>query len=228
MKKFKPAVEELEQRLVCYALSGTAWADPVITVSYMPDETPTPFGASHLFRHLRFIDGGPARWQGEVQRAFSTWEAAAGVHFAFVADDGTPEGAAGAEQGDPRFGDIRIGCAPVGALGVAFYPGQGAGTQPGDIFLGSEFREYAANKDYNLFSVLLHEIGHSIGLAHSVDGTVMWISYTGTKTGLTPDDVAGAQVIYGPPAQPAHSATPLPTASVDLVLASMLLDKEKR
>src|SRR5262249_17138134 len=42
-----------------------------------------------------------------------------------------------------------------------------------------------------------HETGHSLGLAHSTSGTVMYPTITGIYAGLKPDDIAGIQAIYG-------------------------------
>lgn len=54
---------------------------------------------------------------------------------------------------------------------------------------------------YNLFIVLAHELGHSLGLSHSNDpGALMYptYSYTDPNEFLLPqDDIDGIQAIYG-------------------------------
>lgn len=54
---------------------------------------------------------------------------------------------------------------------------------------------------YNLFIVLAHELGHSLGLSHSNDpGALMYptYSYTDPNEFLLPqDDINGIQSIYG-------------------------------
>ncbi|NWV00017.1 MMP8 collagenase, partial [Upupa epops] len=54
---------------------------------------------------------------------------------------------------------------------------------------------------YNLFIVLAHELGHSLGLSHSMDpGALMnpSYSYTDPREFLLPqDDIDGIQAIYG-------------------------------
>jgi hypothetical protein len=51
---------------------------------------------------------------------------------------------------------------------------------------------------YDLYSVLLHETGHSLGLDHAKNpSAVMFENYGGLRTGLTAGDIAGIQAIYG-------------------------------
>jgi hypothetical protein len=52
---------------------------------------------------------------------------------------------------------------------------------------------------YDLVSILTHETGHFLGLAHSADtGAVMYAYYKAGSTSLAPDDVAGICSIYSP------------------------------
>lgn len=54
---------------------------------------------------------------------------------------------------------------------------------------------------YNLFIVLAHELGHSLGLSHSNDpGALMYPTYSYTDPSefrLPQDDIDGIQAIYG-------------------------------
>jgi hypothetical protein len=93
---------------------GTPWADPAhLTLSFAPDGTAAVGGAtSGLFAAL---DAQMARadWQGAILRAAQTWAEAAGVNVGLTADGGQAFGATGPAQGDPRFGDLRIGGLPT-------------------------------------------------------------------------------------------------------------------
>lgn len=53
--------------------------------------------------------------------------------------------------------------------------------------------------DYNLFRVAAHELGHSLGLAHSTDiGALMYPSYMFSgDVQLAQDDINGIQALYG-------------------------------
>ena len=50
---------------------------------------------------------------------------------------------------------------------------------------------------YDLFTVAMHEFGHALGLNESsVSSAVEYATYTGKKTGLASDDIAGIRSIY--------------------------------
>ena len=125
----------------------------------------------------------------------------------------------GSEVSGAHIGDIRIGL--LGGFGGpaelahAFGPGTESsfgigGTLGGDAHFNStktwvddEF-DPDDGHDYDLQTVALHEIGHSLGLLHSdVPGSVMDASYDGGKRVLTADDIAGISHIYGPVPEPA-------------------------
>src|SRR5262249_52997795 len=70
-------------------------------------------------------------------------------------------------------------------------------TISGDSFLNTNY-SFHIGSDYDLFSNSLHEFGHSLGMAHSsLSSAVMYATYHGVVTGLTSDDIAGIQAIYG-------------------------------
>src|SRR5262249_12139299 len=76
-----------------------------------------------------------------------------------------------------------------------FYPS--GGTQAGDSFLGTQNTFYIGSYP-DLYSVMLHEFGHSLGLAHSQYSTaVMYPTIMAVYSGLNSDDIAGIQAIYG-------------------------------
>ena len=196
-KAHRPLVQPLESRLLFYALSGSAWPSTNVSVSYIPDGTTLNAGRiSGLFAHLD-AQHPTAVWQQEFARALQTWAQYSPLNFYFVNDDGSPQGTSGLGQGDPRFGDIRLGASSIGSTGTGFFPSTII-TTGGDVTLSTNY-PYNIGSVYDLYSILLHESGHALGLEHSLDATaVMSGSIAGrVANDLSPDDIAGIQAIYG-------------------------------
>lgn len=90
-----------------------------------------------------------------------------------------------------------------GVLAHAFFPPPNAGSLAGDVhFDDSEtwslLSQNSSSQPIDLQTVALHEIGHSLGLAHStVSGAVMYAYYGGTDRDLESDDINGIRTIYG-------------------------------
>jgi hypothetical protein len=209
----------LESRRFLYNLAGTEWADTNLTYSFMPDGTLLKDRVSTLYAHMDAQHSRDA-WQGEFRLALAEWASHSPLTFTEVADDGSPQGTAGAAQGDARFGDIRIGAMDMEVLALAWYPS--TTTRGGDITFSTR-HPFNIGSPFDLFSLALHESGHSLGLKHSDDVTAA-MSTTSTRvlTGLTADDIAGIQAIYPEPTggedgddpapeQPPTSEPPPPT-----------------
>ncbi|HTI85964.1 MAG TPA: matrixin family metalloprotease [Alphaproteobacteria bacterium] len=140
----------------------------------------------------------------DLRAAFAQWSAVANIDFIQVADQG---GAVGTNS----FPDIRISGIPIdgpsNVLAFTFYPNQGAIS--GDVFLDTGDRAFY--NSHSLFLVATHELGHAIGLEHSTTtASIMYPYYNSSLTGLMPDDIAGAQAIYGAPdaAAPIYDLSP--------------------
>ena len=104
------------------------------------------------------------------------------------------------QQGDPGFGDIRIGGYNFNSSALAaacMPPPVNNFSIAGDIYFntGQTFRN---GSTYDLITVAAHEIGHALGLYHSgIASAEMYATYNGVKRSLTSDDIAGIQSIYG-------------------------------
>lgn len=63
-----------------------------------------------------------------------------------------------------------------------------------------------AGREWNLEAIMVHEVGHQIGLGHtSVTGATMYPSVTSCNNGgatIAADDAAGMQALYPPPPPP--------------------------
>jgi hypothetical protein len=194
-------LEQLEERTVP-ATFNVPWPDaPDLTLSFAPDGTDAVGQSSTLFRTLG-AGLSTSAWEAEILRAFQTWAVAANINIGVVADGGEPFGTLGLKQGDPRFGDIRIGAIPLGAGVLATadpYDPFIANTSVGDIFLNSStpFSIGGGNGTYDLFSVLLHEAGHVLGIGPSSDPNSPMFEQYHKVSGLTAADIAAVRALYG-------------------------------
>lgn len=185
-----------------------------LTYSIIPDGaviTGQPFAGdatspSDLFAQFdsRF-PGGRNAWKAAFASAFARWTELTGITFIEVGDDGAsfPDspGLLGAR------GDIRIGMHAIGAAGVAYnlFPARG------DMVLDNEDMAFfiLGNDGFRLLrNVLMHEIGHGIGLDHvaPLDRTKIMEPVVPTAfDGPQQDDVRGAQSQNGDGAEANNS-----------------------
>src|SRR5690606_14870541 len=104
--RFGPVVP-LEDRTVPSTFR-TPWPQAEsLSLSFVPDGTQTPIGASALATSLSDA-GTSAEWKREILRAFQTWAVHANINIGLRSDSGAALGTVGAVQGDHRFGDVRI------------------------------------------------------------------------------------------------------------------------
>lgn len=195
-----PVVRDYKALLSNYSFTGTGGTNAPAVVTYSfdskaPQYLKEQFGADAVSTY-RAITAAEKAAAIEAMKQIS---AASGIKFVEV-----PAG-----QGDVRFAKIDFSKAGHGSnSGFAFYPGRTVQDNyaadslvGGDVFINT-------TKTANVF-LMLHEIGHAIGLKHPFDGdttlakdldnhsnTVM--SYTGTGPGkLAKFDIEALRHIYG-------------------------------
>ncbi len=161
---------------------------------------------------------GSVEAQAEIRRAMAAWSRVVQVRFQQTATVSAPKNinilfGAGA-HGDPYPFD---GAGTV--LAHTFYPAP-PNPEPiaGDLHFDAE-EGWNIGRDIDLYSVALHELGHSLGLGHSdVPNAVMYPYYRRT-TELTPEDIGAAQMLYAavsgasPVPDPAPMAVMMNTAA---------------
>jgi len=196
-----PGYDNKDSELVCgFSISRLKWANLNVTFSFIPNNTKVHWGTSNLFKCLNHL--GRDNWQYQIRRAVKQWEKNSVIDFKYVEDDGSPE-SFGLKQGDTRFGDIRIGAVDmdIRALAATVYPstdpGYG-GTDVGNIFLNTK-HIFSIGEPLDLCTIMMHEIGHALGINHSKAGTVMYGTYQHVFNTLTQDDINAVHSMYGKP-----------------------------
>ena len=202
-KKKRLHLELLESRLTP-STTGVPWPDPGhITLSFVRDNTDISGQPSSLFSTLDATASTDA-WQTAILQAVETWQSYANINVGVVSDGGQPAGTPGAVQGDSRFGDIRVSAEPLAnsAVSTAAFFSYAGSTWSGDVQLNSnESFGINGNGAIDLYTIALHELGHSFGLqdTYTDQNSVMYGYYMGPRTGLDSQDIADIQSLYGAP-----------------------------
>ena len=205
----RPACEGLEGRElmaaggvnVDYTLMGGQWdVSRPVSYSIAPDGVGWDSGATNDINAHLGAEFGSAAWQKAVAAALQTWAASANIDFTPTVDSNYAINAGGLGQDDPRFGDIRIGGSNFtsNTIALTYGPPPNGSTAAGDVNLNTDYN-FGPNGQWDLQTVLTHELGHSLGLGESPQfDSVMYAYYSGVRHSLSGYDVEGIQSIYGP------------------------------
>jgi len=204
-----------------------------VTISFVPDGTVlgnsngNPI-TSNLFATFNGKFGSASAWQTPILKAAQLWAQQTNLNFAVVSDNGGNSGSGSYQQGDPSFGDIRIGGYNFGtstlALGYMPPPVNNYSIAGDVVFnMGAAWSLIGIGGN-DLQTVAEHEIGHALGLNHTTATllAVMWPSYTTTKHSLNNDDVQGIQAIYSSGAARAQDANDAAAANGTFATATSL------
>jgi hypothetical protein len=213
----RPSFEQLESRFVPYSVSGGSWVHPeLVTISFVPDGTVLGLDSQGQPITSTLLSDFDARWprsywQNAILKGAQVWARQTNLNFAVVADSGSPIGYTDSlQQGDPNFGDIRIGGAHYTDLTGLSFLAQAHAPQPlnnyslaGDIQFNTD-SSFNIGSTFDLFTVAAHEFGHALGLNHGDFGSVMASTYPGLRNDILADDTNGIRAIYsaGAPRSP--------------------------
>ena len=141
-----------------------------------------------------------AQYKGIVQQAFQTWASASSLSFVEVPDS---------PQSDIRLGWGTFNTSATGVVGHTAGLALSGQMLPGTIIRledptqdplvagAGDILTYSGT-NANFYQVVLHEIGHALGLADNNDpDSVMYAEATGANNSLAANDVAGIQTLYG-------------------------------
>jgi hypothetical protein len=189
-------LESLEPRMMMARDSFVSVGS--LTFSFAPDGTPVGSRVSNLHQELGTM-ASTDQWMAAFARAFQTWTNSAGVNFGFVDDNGAPAGIYGPTRGDPRFGDVRISGFDLSLdthAEAVDGESRAVGSWAGDMVFNTaaDWPSLMA-----IESAALHEIGHVLGLDHSIDPkSPMHAHGPSGNLVLTTQDIANLQSIHGP------------------------------
>jgi hypothetical protein len=156
-----------------------------------------------------------------IRRAFALWAEQTALTFTEASDSSTADIVIGWATGEHGDGDPFDG--PGDVLAHASFPNPYDKSQVFLHFDDDERWVDSDTRDVDLLTVAAHEIGHTLGLAHSSEpDALMFPSYSGPHRFLADDDIAGVQSLYGvasapqpAPEAPPENATPPPATGQD-------------
>ena len=223
--------------LACSSLPNIS-PTPLTEPEYRYDDLPHPASEDLAISEYRaisnwnkldisyFFINGTEKLEGDrelelLRQAFALWAQDTPLTFTEASNEAKADIVVGWAVRDHGDGDPFDG--PGDVLAHASFPNPYDDSR---VFLHFDDEERWVDSEtanVDLLTVAAHEIGHTLGLAHSSDpGALMYASYRGPHRSLAQDDIEGVQALYGvasappeAPESPSSNATPPPSAEQD-------------
>jgi len=182
-----------------YVLEGPKWPNGTVTMQLS------------LGNAGQTLSDGNTSWNSAVAPALTMWNQVMGA----AQLTGVMNSTAAVSQGDGvnsmAFANTFFGSSfGSNTLAITGYSYSGSTMREADILFNNAWTwdsyRGSLRSAMDIQRVALHELGHVLGLGHSTVSTAIMYAYVGNTDTLTPDDIAGAQSLYGAP-----SGTPTPT-----------------
>jgi hypothetical protein len=155
---------------------------------------------------------GEAAAREEIENALAAWASVVQIRFSRAASSG------GSRSLDIWFaprshGDSYTFDGPGGVLAHTFYPPPNSEPLAGDVHLDIE-EPWRIGADVDVFSVVLHELGHALGLGHNDDSNSVMYPYYRRVNALRPADITEIRKLYAAASDSPATPTPAPATPV--------------
>ena len=192
--------------MVSYVFEGPKWRPGPITWSfadttYATDQAKSPFSSPI----------SSAAYQATVEQAIQKWATVSGLVFQRLPDTAIPSNAADIRIGFGKFGAVPLGSTgTVGQTNYSYYTLDQSFVS--DIIIRVEDPSealwiptsgglaYGGPGGSTFYQVILHELGHALGMGHSSSSTdIMSPAATQQNLDLSTSDIFGIRALYPQP-----------------------------
>ena len=147
--------------------------------------------------------------RAEIERAFAEWSKYAKLRLSAGSDSGAPRTIA-LLFASGNHGDWYPFDGLGNVLAHTFYPApRNPESIAGDMHLDDD-ETWNVGSKVDLFTVVLHEAGHALGLGHSDKPEAVMYPYYRFAAGLTDDDITSIRELYGGTDEVQSASTPKP------------------